>query len=357
MGKYIKDKKETILSVVIFAYNHEQYIEQTIMSVVNQETTYGYQIVVSEDCSTDNTLSIITSLQEKYPSLIKIIHNEQNLGLNKSFENSVRQSDTKYIALLGGDDYWISSSKIQKQLDLLCSSDSISFVHTSYKSLTEKTGEIKDGIFKDWKYPKGKRTDVEKLEMIVCYEWNCPLASTSCFNRDVLLKGLDTMPWAFSDSLHGEGMMLHLSMNRYGGTYGFINEDTTMYRIRTESVSRTQNEDERYLFTEQFVLLRLRIVAHLSPSEKKTNLIQKKLLNHLFVFALNLNKLERFQQTIISTDISEKQKQQLLRKCNISWFYIMKTKALSHIYKFRNSIFRFLKSVFNIRNKSIKYNS
>ncbi|MDR2408545.1 MAG: glycosyltransferase [Bacteroidales bacterium] len=118
-----------ILSVVIFTYNHENYIEQTILSVVNQKTKYDYEIVVNDDCSTDNTYHVIQSLQSKYPDLIRIIHNEKNLGLNKSFENAIRTVKSEYVALLGGDDYWITTDKIEKRLNIL-QSDKLSVMFT-----------------------------------------------------------------------------------------------------------------------------------------------------------------------------------------------------------------------------------
>lgn len=220
------------LSVIIFAYNHEAYIEQTVLSVVNQKTKYKYEIVVNDDYSTDGTYSIIRSLQEKYPYLIRIIRNEKNLGLNKSFENAVRNVETEYIAILGGDDYWIILDKIEKQLDILNADSSIALVHTSYKRLIENTGKIIDGGNENWKFPSNSKEKLDKVAVVVMHSWigGYPSASTSCFRRKPLLMGLDNYPWILNNPLSesgpnpGEGTLIQFSMCMYGGDYHFIEE-------------------------------------------------------------------------------------------------------------------------------------
>ena len=52
-----------LVSVLVFAYNHENYIEETIRSVISQKCSFNFEILVSDDFSTDNTLAIIKKLQ------------------------------------------------------------------------------------------------------------------------------------------------------------------------------------------------------------------------------------------------------------------------------------------------------
>ncbi len=61
------------VSVVCVTYNHEQYIAETIESFLSQETDFRFEIIIGEDCSTDNTLEIVNNYKKKYPNIIKVI--------------------------------------------------------------------------------------------------------------------------------------------------------------------------------------------------------------------------------------------------------------------------------------------
>ena len=66
-------KEEVLFSVAVITYNQERYIAQTLDSILFQEHNYKYEIVVGEDCSTDNTRKIIEDYVLKYPDIIKKI--------------------------------------------------------------------------------------------------------------------------------------------------------------------------------------------------------------------------------------------------------------------------------------------
>ena len=58
-----------LVSIICPAYNHEKYIRQALEGFVMQKTTFPFEIVVHDDASTDNTVLIIKSYEEKYPEL------------------------------------------------------------------------------------------------------------------------------------------------------------------------------------------------------------------------------------------------------------------------------------------------
>ena len=62
------------LTIVTTTYNQEKFIGQAIDGMLMQKTNFPFQIVISNDCSTDNTLKILNSYKEKYPEKIKIIN-------------------------------------------------------------------------------------------------------------------------------------------------------------------------------------------------------------------------------------------------------------------------------------------
>ena len=107
------------VSVVIVTYNQERYIAQTIESVLNQETSFDYEIVIGEDCSTDRTREIVAEYARNHPNKIRAILAPKNQGAHTNFLETWKSCRGEYVATLDGDDYWTDSRKLQKQADFL----------------------------------------------------------------------------------------------------------------------------------------------------------------------------------------------------------------------------------------------
>jgi len=107
------------VSVHMLTYNHEKYIAQAIESVLMQELSFDYEIVIGEDCSTDNTREIVFHYHKKHPNKIRLLLHERNIGAISNHIQVLKACHGEYIAFLEGDDYWTSPHKLQKQVDYL----------------------------------------------------------------------------------------------------------------------------------------------------------------------------------------------------------------------------------------------
>lgn len=106
------------LSVLVVTYNQEKYIAQCLDSILSQNTSFDYEIIVSDDCSTDNTPSII----KKYAAIhseIKPVFNKKNVGFVCNWKIALSHCVGDYIAILEGDDYWLTDYRIQRQVEFL----------------------------------------------------------------------------------------------------------------------------------------------------------------------------------------------------------------------------------------------
>ena len=112
-------KPRVKVSVLMLTYNHEKYIADAIESVVKQQADFSFELVIGEDRSTDDTARICREYQEKYPDLIKLTINEENLGLQENFIRTYNQCSGEYMAICEGDDFWINKHKLQIQADFL----------------------------------------------------------------------------------------------------------------------------------------------------------------------------------------------------------------------------------------------
>ena len=103
----------------MITYNHERYLAQALESVLVQRVNFDYEIVVGEDCSTDRTREILMDFHRRNPDKIVPLLRERNLGAMRNFMETLAACRGQYVALLEGDDYWISEDKLQRQVDFL----------------------------------------------------------------------------------------------------------------------------------------------------------------------------------------------------------------------------------------------
>lgn len=94
--------KIPLVSIVISSYNSEEFIEESILSLINQSFE-NFELIIVNDASTDNSLNIIENFASK-DYRIKIINNEINIGLTKSLNKAIKTAKGKYIARQDADD-------------------------------------------------------------------------------------------------------------------------------------------------------------------------------------------------------------------------------------------------------------
>lgn len=95
---------ESKISVFIVSYNQKAYIEQAIRSVVTQSFP-PYEVVISDDCSTDGTWDIIQRYAAQYPNIIKANRNEPNIGIFQNFNKATSLTTGNLITCVAGDDF------------------------------------------------------------------------------------------------------------------------------------------------------------------------------------------------------------------------------------------------------------
>lgn len=163
---------EIMVSVICAAYNHERYIRQAVEGFLMQKTDFRYEVLINDDASTDNTASILQEYEAKYPEILKITYQKENLHRQKISAVSFLMSKAvgKYIALCEGDDFWIDENKLQLQVEYMEANPECSLcAHAAYNSY--ENGVIKSNLFK----PFDCDTDLTSKEVIA--HWLFPTAS------------------------------------------------------------------------------------------------------------------------------------------------------------------------------------
>jgi glycosyltransferase involved in cell wall biosynthesis len=233
------EKESPILVVVsMMTHNHEGFIEKAVESVMMQQTTFDYRLILMEDCSTDGTLPICKRLQQKYPKKIQLVANRINLGVMKNtlqIYKACFSSGARYVAMIDGDDYWTDENKLQKQIDFLEANDEYAICFHETEML-ELNGHIHPmlGLLENCSFTI---TDLLKRNFI-------PLLS-AMFRVHDALNGIEA---GFS-KLSVYDWVLHLTNAEQGKIY-YMKDCMAVYRIHPGghwSLISKQNALKKYL--------------------------------------------------------------------------------------------------------------
>ena len=103
------------ISFILPAYNCESTIKEAILSIVHGNLLDDDEIVVVDDCSTDNTLAILKQLKKNYPQ-IRIFHSSWNKGSSATRNNAMEKVKNRYIFCLDSDNMLVQGS-VRKLFD------------------------------------------------------------------------------------------------------------------------------------------------------------------------------------------------------------------------------------------------
>jgi glycosyltransferase involved in cell wall biosynthesis len=235
-----------LLSVLCLTYNHEAFVAQALASFGAQETSFEFEVIVADDCSTDGTLAIVESFRGRFGDRLRILTTPVNLGVTRNFRRALSACRGRYVALCEGDDYWRGSNKLQRQVDFLEGhADYVMAFHdATVIGATAASGQIQ--------LPKRLRRDASSDELIATRSIS---TLTVCFRNvlETLPPELDHAPvldlclWSLLGH-HGKGKYL-------GGI------EPAVYRVHNGGVHSTQTEHARIIMLSQSLLALARLYA------------------------------------------------------------------------------------------------
>ena len=202
-----------LVSVIMPAYNSERFIKQAINSVQNQ-TYQNFEIIVVDDCSTDNTNELVKDLCKEDKRII-LLKNNKNEGAAISRNKAIEAAKGKYIAFLDSDDLWLPS-KLEKQLTFM-ETNGYYFTNTSYSKTDENNNDLNTVV-------ESVTGDYNKLLKY------CPGNSTVIYNSEKLGKYL------IENIRKRNDYVMWLKIVKDANTYG-LNEVLGKHRLVKGSIS------------------------------------------------------------------------------------------------------------------------
>lgn len=234
------------VSVIIPVYNVEKYLRQCLDSVVNQTLT-DIEIICVDDCSTDNSLSILKEYAEK-DSRIKIIEQKENQGQGVARNDALKVATGEYVGFVDSDD-WIELNAFQTLYDYAKANDA-QVVHFNFVEYNEHSGKYKKNAFaesfkKKFHYDlltyKKYSKDIVKKELFTFIGYVCNRISKREFLAENRIRFATTK--TLEDIFFAIGVILS-AKDIY-----FLDEYLYYYRIRQNStINSRDGKNEEYAY-------------------------------------------------------------------------------------------------------------
>ena len=232
------------VSVCCITYNHAQFLSQTIESVLMQQTNFDIEMVIGEDCSTDNTRAIAQEYEKNNPGRIRVLTPSANLGIMSNLMATMAACTGEFVAFLEGDDYWTDTSKLQRQVEAMRTNPNCSFCFHDAKVIYEFQLGRPSILFsqqathalpppaEDAPFLQFTQTD------LACVGWVVPSAS--------MLFRAASLPQPIPNwfvGVHSGDYTLHLLSTRWGPAL-YLPRVMSAYRLHAQSISIAGHKSE-----------------------------------------------------------------------------------------------------------------
>ncbi len=136
---------QPLVSVCIPSFNHAKYIGECIQSILDQ-TFSNFEIVITDDCSSDNSIEVIRSFSDPR---IRLFQLPRNQGPSVAANNNIRQARGQFLCLVASDDLF-RPEKLERQLAFLSANPDIAAAFTYMRYVDESGKEIADHVGYKW---------------------------------------------------------------------------------------------------------------------------------------------------------------------------------------------------------------
>jgi glycosyltransferase involved in cell wall biosynthesis len=204
-----------------------------------QQLDGGFEVLISEDCSTDGTREIVREYAARNPERIRLLLSERNVRSNAVVTRGIEAARGQYVALLDGDDYWISPDKLQKQATFLDRHPECTICFHNARVTHE------DRTQPDWNWTAPNHPAVTTLDDL--WLGNYIATCSTMFRRGAI----GSIPAWYESFFPITDWPLHL-LNAERGHIGYINEVLGVYRYHAGGCYSVLTQPEKLATTLDF---------------------------------------------------------------------------------------------------------
>lgn len=237
-----------MLSVLVCTYNQERYIAQAIESVLMQKCDEVFEILVGDDCSTDNTRTIVDDYQKQYPEVIRVIRPEKNGGASLNMIRLIENAKGEYLSICDGDDYWLRNDVLQQQLAVFRNNPDVGMVCAKAKCYVQELEEYQGTL---------GYAGAEDL-MTMLRDNRDVAAPTIAFRTELMRHCVKDCDWYITQNFFYDSVMAYWFA--YNSKIKFIDEELAAYRILQNSACHAVDNKKNRLFSKRYFMVKWRFV-------------------------------------------------------------------------------------------------
>jgi glycosyltransferase involved in cell wall biosynthesis len=262
-----------LVSVCVTTYNHEPYLATALDAILAQRCDFGVEIILGEDCSSDDTLAVCCRYAEKYPENITLIASTENVGWRANYRRCVEAARGKYIAFCDGDDYWCDENRLAEQVALMEQQPNVGLCYT----LAERRDA--EGVLVG-RFPIGEgHTTLDTLLHDWCVE-NC----TTLARRDLVLAYYTTEKPENRPEWLTEDLPMWLFVAAHSEV-AYIDRATAVHRVFPDSVSHSTSLAKRLAFCDSSSNIKLWFDECYNGSRQRIHLLRERMNTALWVYS------------------------------------------------------------------------
>lgn len=290
-----------LVSINCLVYNHEPYLRECLDGFVMQKTTFPFEAIVHDDASTDRSAEIIREYAEKYPDIIKPIYEKANQyskydgSLNRIMDKACT---AKYIAFCEGDDFWIDSTKLEKQVNFLENNPEYGMVHTNCDFI-QRDGLRKKIRVQEILYSNYEKNKSSYAQAILDNKELLVRTATVLVRRSLLERAKKMDP-----SVFGGYYLMGDIQNWFGiaiqSKIKYFPYSTSVYRFSYHSATRGQSVKNKYRFLLSSQELRMYYIQKYEFPDDFVKSVYENYAKYLFLYKLfDSNFKEKFKSKIV----------------------------------------------------------
>jgi len=223
-----------MVSVLLVTYNHERFIERALSSIAMQRLDAPFEVVVSDDSSSDATLALVSAWAETVDIPVRILPAQPRLGITLNYARGFASCRGRYVAVLEGDDEWLTIDKLQLQVDLLESDPALTMAASRILVYDDATG----ASAAEPMLALDAMTATVTSDELAAYNWFATFSC--CMFRAEILERLD--PAIFETTAYD--WLINMAVTVHGPA-GFVPVVATLYRIHSTGTWSSTTELNR----------------------------------------------------------------------------------------------------------------
>ena len=225
------------ISIAMATYNGKVYLEEQFQSLFAQ-TRQPDEVVVYDDASSDNTLSLLTDLQSRAPFRIEIISGTSNLHVNRSFVSSLENCVGDFVFFCDQDDIW-EPEKIARFMDVFERDSNIGFVFSDASQIDAQSKPLEGSLWQSVGFMNRRQRRFRQNSLGEMLEGgNFIYGMAAAFRKDCLLPFCPIRAHP-NGMTHDTWFAMHALATGWEGH--FLNEKTVRYRRHAHQTTKKEN--------------------------------------------------------------------------------------------------------------------